>query len=48
MTGRAHTELALRAFLKLADGYAGHDINDSIAVNDCREQVKKAEVRLKK
>jgi hypothetical protein len=36
MTGRTHTELALRALLKLADGNTGHDINDSIAVNDCK------------
>ena len=45
MAGGAGAELALRAFFELADGYAGHDINDSTAVNDCKSI---AEVRLQR
>ncbi len=31
----ANAELALGGFRKLADRYAGHEINDSIAIIDC-------------
>jgi len=31
----AHAEPALGGFRETADGYAGHDCNDSTAINDC-------------
>src|SRR5258708_13875142 len=30
-----NSELSLGSFWKLTDGYAGHNINDSIAIIDC-------------
>jgi hypothetical protein len=35
----ANAEFAFGRFWKLADGDAGHDINDSIAIIDCNSEV---------
>jgi hypothetical protein len=46
MLGGADAELALGALRQLADGDAGHDINDIIAINDCTmEDVVLADVK---
>jgi hypothetical protein len=44
MLGRADAELALGSFRQLANGNAGHAINDSIAINDCKLLVADAAV----